>query len=313
MSRKGCLFEVIIAMVGATFLLAALFLVMNRETQMLTAEVREMQAGDYITLSDGVTHYQLRGPANAQVVVLIHGFSVASYVWDHNVTELVNAGFRVLTYDLFGRGYSDRPEVTYNLDLFTRQLNDLLTVLKIDRPVDVVGLSMGGYIAAGFTNQHPERVRRVILMAPQSVSMASAPGIGIATLPGLGEYLFTVYLGSVYLANGQEDFKDYTRAGNWSALYLERMQFAGTRNALLSTLRNMTGDPIEEYRHLGRLERPVMIMWAEEDQTNPFENAANVRAAIPAARFEVIPSARHLFTYERPEIVNPLMVEFLKP
>jgi len=60
-------------------------------------------------------------------VVLVHGFSVASYCWERTVPALVEAGFRVLTFDLYGRGYSDRPDGPYNLDLFVRQIDELLT------------------------------------------------------------------------------------------------------------------------------------------------------------------------------------------
>jgi pimeloyl-ACP methyl ester carboxylesterase len=54
--------------------------------------------------------------------VLIPGFSVPYVIWDPTFEDLVEKGFRVLRYDLFGRGYSDRPDAIYDLELFDRQL-----------------------------------------------------------------------------------------------------------------------------------------------------------------------------------------------
>ena len=66
--------------------------------------------GSYVSLGAGVTHFELAGPPDAQTVVLVHGFSVPYYIWDPTFDALAAAGFRVLRYDLFGRGWSDRPE-----------------------------------------------------------------------------------------------------------------------------------------------------------------------------------------------------------
>ena len=74
----------------------------------------------------------------------------------------------------------------------------------------------------------------------------------------------------------------------------------------------MTGDPFVEYRALGQLDRPVLLIWGEEDQTSPYANAPQMLAAIPQARLRTIPAQRHAVYYERPDLVNPLLIEFLK-
>jgi pimeloyl-ACP methyl ester carboxylesterase len=293
-------------------LLAAAYLLLDREKLTLNPANRAGLGGQFISLPAGVTHYQLSGPADGPLVVLVHGFSVASYTWDHTVPALAEAGFRVLTYDLYGRGYSDRLPGPYDLSLFTTQLDDLLTALQVDQPVDVVGLSMGGYIAADFAARHPERVRRVALLAPQSTSMGSDPRTGLVTFPWVGEYLFTVYLGPFYMSDSSGEFVVSPDSASWRDRYLEMMNYAGFRNALLSTLRTMTGDPYETYRALGQLDRPVLLLWGEEDDTSLVENAPRVMEAIPQTEFHLIPGARHAFAYEFPEKVNPLLTAFLK-
>ena len=106
------------------------------ETKELDETARKQADGSFIALTDGVTHYELGGPKNGQPVVLVHGFSTPYFIFDTTFEFLVNSGFRVLRYDLIGRGYSDRPHVDYNIHLFVRQLKDLLDALELkpDKP-----------------------------------------------------------------------------------------------------------------------------------------------------------------------------------
>ena len=68
----------------------------------------------------------------APIVVLIHGGTIPSFVWDKQVKPLTQAGFQVLRYDQFGRGYSDRPSVDYDRAFYQKQLGDLLAALDIE-------------------------------------------------------------------------------------------------------------------------------------------------------------------------------------
>ena len=102
---------------------------MRGERKRLTAEVRAGLPGEFIQLPDGVTYYQLEVSANGPLVILVHGFSVPYFIWDPTFEALLEANFRVLRYDLFGRGYSDRPLIKNDLALFNRQLVNLLEAL----------------------------------------------------------------------------------------------------------------------------------------------------------------------------------------
>src|SRR5512146_2198187 len=101
------------------------------ETRDLDDAARAAAGGSFIRLLHGCTHYELAGPEDQRPVVLIHGFSVPYFIWDSMFAALVSAGHRVLRYDLLGRGYSDRPRVRYDLELFITQLSELLDRLHI--------------------------------------------------------------------------------------------------------------------------------------------------------------------------------------
>ena len=138
----------------------------DRESTTLTETVRKRLPGQFVSLSDGYTHYQWDGPASGPVVVLVHGFSTPLFNWDRTAPALTDAGFRVLRYDLFGRGLSDRPKTDYNENLFDRQLSEIIQALKIEGPIRLVGLSMGGAIVTIFSARHPALVEKLVLIAP---------------------------------------------------------------------------------------------------------------------------------------------------
>lgn len=113
---------IIIFLVGAsTLILYSFYEYNNKEKKVLTTAERKNIDGKFIKLSQGITHYQLEGPENGEVVILVHGFSVPYYIWDGTYEFLVKNGYKVLRYDMYGRGYSDRPVTVYNKNLYNTQ------------------------------------------------------------------------------------------------------------------------------------------------------------------------------------------------
>ena len=153
-----------------------MFFPFRTETKELDDEARRMTGGSFVQLSDGITHYELSNITRDQTVVLVHGFSTPYFIYDPTFHFLTQNGFRVLRYDLFGRGFSDRPQLPYNIDLFVKQLSDLLDALRLARPVNLIGLSMGGPATAAFTMRFQQRVKSLTLIDPAGArSLAETP------------------------------------------------------------------------------------------------------------------------------------------
>lgn len=305
--------------------LAVIYHHFDPERSELTDAVRASAGGSYVALAlphgaagsslvtpmAGITHYELAGPPNAQTVVLVHGFSVPYYVWDPMFLALVRHGFRVLRYDLYGRGYSDRPHAPYDADLFDHQLMNLLDALRIAGPVDIAGLSMGGPIVTTFAVRHPERARSILLFDP-AVKAGQVP-LKLRT-PLLGEFYMDVFQ-MPHAARGQlDDFAHPDRFPGWPQRYMPQMQIKGFRRALLSTIRYYSPRyQVQDFAEYGRSGKPALLVWGREDRTTPFaELSAMARRAIPQAEFHPIEDAGHVPFMEKPDVVIPLTVEFLR-
>ena len=72
----------------------------------------------FVTLSEGRLHFKYAGPDDGPPVILVHGFSYASWSYNFVGPLLVEAGYRVFALDLYGRGFSDRPKVRHDRGLY---------------------------------------------------------------------------------------------------------------------------------------------------------------------------------------------------
>ena len=286
----------------------ALPLALETEREDLDDEARSLATGSFVELTDGQVHYELAGSGDGPVVVLVHGFSVPSFIWDPTFEELLSQGFRVLRYDLFGRGFSDRPDVDYDGTLFVEQLHELLAELGIEEPVDLVGLSMGGPVVASFTSSYPESVNRLVFVDP-FVGPADA---GVVAVPGIGEYVAVVYLGRILPSRLAEDFYSPEKVPPWEGRFREQMRYRGFRRALLRSLRQFMAEDFSDlYAEVGRLGKPTLLVWGRHDRTVPFAHSGRV-ADLLGTELLIVEEAGHTPHLERPDVFEPELVEFLR-
>ncbi len=282
------------------------------EIKELNESTRKEAGGSFIALSDGVTHYELGGDSKGVVVVLVHGFSVPYYIFDNTFDFLVKAGFRVLRYDLLGRGYSDRPNLAYNIDTFVRQLKELVDGLNL-KQVCLLGLSMGGPITTAFIDRHPHYTSKHILIDPAGAKRISLSFLLYLTkIPFLSELFLGLAGSGNMVKNIATDIFDSNLVRQFQAQYRVQMQYKGFKRAILSTIRNNMLESFEDkYINVGKLKIPTLLFWGRHDATVPFEHSKIILKAIPHAEFHAIENCGHIPHYEKPEIVNPILLEFL--
>jgi pimeloyl-ACP methyl ester carboxylesterase len=283
------------------------------ETRELNELTRREASGSFIQLSDGFTHYELGNPQANEIVLLVHGFSVPYFIYDTTFAFLTQSGFRVLRYDLFGRGFSDRPDTQYNIDLFVRQLRDLLDALDFTQSISLVGLSTGGPIIAAFTARFPERVSKLVLIDPIGAKpLPFVPALKVAAMPFVGERILN-RLRADGISGKIAVFFNRELVEEFRPRYIVQMQYKGFRRAILSTVRNgMLDSFLDVYERIGKMDKPVLLFWGRDDPTVPFRHSKLLRAAIPQTEFCIIENCGHAPHHEKPDEVNPILLKFLK-
>ena len=221
----------IVVLVAAS---VALYSLADPEKLDLDDSVRRATPGQFVRLTDGYTHYEIAGPPTSHLVVLVAGFSVPYYIWDPTFKVLTDGGFRVLRYDYYGRGFSDRPEVPYTQPFYVQQLAELLDSLQITDSIDLVGLSLGGGVITGFADAFPTRVRSLIYVDPSFRTPGSLPPF--AGTPFLWNLIAALVAERGWADEQLGDFLHPERFPDWPDRYRVQMQYRGFRRARLSEL-----------------------------------------------------------------------------
>ena len=161
------------------------------ETLTLDDEARKKYPGEYIKLSHGYTHYELAGEGEA--VVLVHGYSTPYFIYDKLYARFLELGYKVLRYDLYGRGFSDRPGGKHDQAFFAQQLEEITRALLGDEQFILCGTSMGGAITSTYCMMYPGRVKKLILLAPAGMDSFKPPFyMKLCASKGLGSLLFSL-------------------------------------------------------------------------------------------------------------------------
>ncbi|HIF40450.1 MAG TPA: alpha/beta fold hydrolase [Planctomycetes bacterium] len=273
----------------------------------------DVTTGAFVELDGGHCYYELGGPASEEseqaLLVLVHGFSVPSYIWDPTFQEAVRRGRPVLRLDLFGRGHSSNPDANYDPDLCADQIIGLLDHLEYRRPVHLVGLSMGGVVVARTAARHPARIQTLVMVDPSGFQ----PGYGqdLDTTP-LGTEEIAAFIKADFPTRAESQLADFLDPGpfaHWPELYRPLLQHRGFARALLSTIRcspPMDGD----HRLIQQASFPVHLLWGRQDAVIPLaESLPNVRERLPRGEVHVIEECGHLPHMEQREAFETLFFD----
>lgn len=267
--------------------------------------------GELVRLKRGLTHIQRDGPTDGHTVVLVHGLTTPAYLFAGIVPMLVAAGYRVIRYDLWGRGLSDSPIGRQDGAYFLDQLNEVLDHETVTRPFVLVGYSMGGAVAALKVKNDPDDVRALVLVAPTGLGPAKVPKI--VHWPVVGDWVLWV-LGGIFL-------RRRLRGSGFTASVvtdLPKLEARETRTrrylpGVLSSMRHLvTRDMAPEHRQIASTDVPVLAVWAEADASVPLSSMARLADINPKAWHHQVEGADHGLIHNRPGEVGAEILRFLK-
>jgi non-heme chloroperoxidase len=259
-------------------------------------------------------HYEDIGAGKP--IVLIHGFPLSGRSWEKQVPALLQAGYRVITYDRRGFGYSSQPSFGYDYDTFAQDLHLLITELDLH---DIVlgGMSMGGGEVARYLSTYgSDRVSAAAIISgvppyllktretphglEQSVFDDIQTAIAKDRLAYLTEFLATFFNTDVLLGKrvSEEVVRDsWNIAAGASAI--------GTWSCPPTWHTDFRDD-------LKQIDVPTLVMHGDADRILPIEaTGASTHKAIEGSRFIVVEGAPHGLLWTHAEEVNRGLLKFL--
>lgn len=264
----------------------------------------------FVSLSEGVTYYRLaNGETCTTADVLVHGFSVPSYIWDPTYDFLASKGRCVVTLDLYGRGFSDNPDVAYTDELFATQVLELLDHLKIKKAT-LLGLSNGGRVVSQVAGLAPERVEQLIYVASsgfRDVSRAANVEVSQAEIDALVARYPELPAGQL------SDFKDPTNFQGWDDKYAELLVHKGFARALISTRKNHDSGELDRiHAELQASDIPVTTIWGDSDTVVVYAGfAEKLERLLPKRVEHFVPESGHLPHMENQPHVEALLTDIL--
>jgi pimeloyl-ACP methyl ester carboxylesterase len=251
-------------------------------------------------------------------VILIHGFGGSMWQWEHQQQPL-SAEFRLITPDLIGSGLSTKPEIEYRPEQMLEYFIGFMDALRI-RQATLVGNSMGAGLAIGMALTYPDRVSQLVLIdgLPANVrERLTSPSLKRALdtaapswLASFGNWLFGGVMIESVLKEIVHDPALLTPA------VIERSNRNRQRPGVISPLMTVRGTlPLWESgfaKRIGDIRHPTLILWGEEDQVFPLPAGEELHRSIKGSALIRIPNAGHIPQWERPDLANRAMIEFLR-
>lgn len=291
-------------------LLAAAFVLYTPDKPRAALEARWAAPPSRFLEVEGLRlHIRDTGPRDAQAVLLLHGFGSSLHTWDE-WARLLELRFRVIRLDLPGFGLTGAdPTGDYSDTRAVAILAGLLDALSVPR-ADVVGSSMGGRLAWRLAAERPDRVRRLVLMAPDGFASAGfdydrPAGVPLMmralpwTLPTplLRGGIAPAYANQAVLTDAVVE------------RYRDMMLAPGVRQAILD--RMATHVLVRPEPYLARIRAPVLLLWGAEDRMVPAAHAADYERALKDRRTVVLPGLGHVPMEENPAASAAIVTEFL--
>ena len=249
-------------------------------------------------------------------VVLIHGYPLNGASWEKQIPVLLDAGYRVITYDRRGFGKSSQPTIGYNYDTFAEDLHQLVTTLKL-RDLALVGFSMGGGEVARYIGKYGSKgVSKAVIIGgvPPYLIKTSDNSEGVD--PSVFEGIKTAVAADRY-AFFTDFFKNFynTDLLLGKRISEQAVQASWAVAAAASPTASLACVPTwhEDFRQdVSRIDVPTLVIHGDADRIVPI-HAAGRRTAklVSGAQLREIKDGPHAVIWTHAEEVNSALLEFL--
>ncbi len=306
-----------ISLLVAGFLIIVLLIIApfwyESRLALINETVRQKARGNFVRLSRGTTHYEWFGTQSESTVICIHGLTTPSYVWHGIAPQIAALGHRVLLYDIFGRGYSDRPPYRQNRAFFLQQLDELLDSQKVTNNIIVVGFSMGGAIATAFTAENRELVKKLVLIAPAGLKVTGMSTVRrVMVLPAVGDWFARGIFRSVHRKGTEAERHLPSAIPGIVDRQQQELNYQGFCPSVLASIRGLLHENQSlDHAKIAGSKIPTLAIFAENDAIISPKCGAQLVTANPDARIEIIAGAGHGLPYTHSAEILRVLSPFL--
>ena len=262
---------------------------------------KTINSGNFAELSNGFTYYNIDNRFNENTLVFIHGFSVPSYIWEKTYNSAKEKGFKVIKLDLYGRGFSDNPDLDYTDELFANQVIELLQELQITNAT-FLGLSNGGRVISKLADIKPNMVDKLVYVSASSFNNHKNTADKNVSKDEINEFIKNRY--PTISSEQLSDFKYPENYPLWDDKYEELLKFKGFARALISTVKNHKNLDLEN-KEISDSNKKVYTIWGDSDSVVVYNDIKEKLNKLIPNRFEyIVPNSGHL-----PHIENQIDFE----
>ena len=240
---------------------ACIYFAIDRES--IDIEEFRLNSGyQEVNLSNGITTYKDIGDKSNKVIVLVHGATFGSLAYEEYINVFVENEYRVITYDQYGRGYSDRVHSDVSIELMEKQLKELIEHCEVE-DVILYGVSFGAAVAAKYAANNTENISFIGYQVPL-IDAANIPLLSIVKIP-----LYGVLLTRGLLVPGVlkriEEYEDLMSEKLLNH-YIGQFDVKGTEKFFKKFfLGNATGNRLKDHSIIGSKSIPSYFAYAEDD------------------------------------------------
>ncbi|MFF5215506.1 alpha/beta fold hydrolase [Micromonospora sp. NPDC000442] len=253
---------------------------------------------------------------SGQPIVLIHGFPFNGATWEKVSGPLLDAGYRVITYDRRGYGNSAQPAFGYDYDTFAADLDVLMTELDL-RDTILVGHSMGtGEVTRYLGAYGSDRVERAVLLAPLAPYLRKAPdnpeGVEASLFEGFKQAITQDRF--AYLTQFCNNFFNYDE--NKGKLVSEEAYRAhwniGAMASAKATHESVDAWGTDFRADVSRIDVPVLIVQGDKDNVLPYpKTGQRLQPMLADSRLITLKGAPHGTPWTNADEVNKAIMEFI--
>ena len=267
------------------------------------------QYSQFIEIDGMNVHYRDEG--EGQTIVLLHGTGASLHTWDEWTNELKKT-FRVIRLDLPAYGLTGpHPENKYSLSDYSSFLNSFVESLDIDNFI-LSGNSLGGAIAWYYASEYPNKVELLSLLDPGGLynkEKQSPLVFRLARAPGINKILRYVTPRFFIKNTLKEVYFDKTKLTDKKIdTYRDLILRKNNRESFIN---RSNSEPVDYTSRLKLITCPTQIIWGNEDEWIPVENAKFFSKSIQNTRVDIMQETGHLPMEERPYESLELLLNFI--